>query len=657
MRNYIPLRGLARTFAFVGCLLGTAAAVTHAQGTKPATLEALGKEPLLGKWQPMCPRLQLPAHRSSIKLATPDGAVVGSGLTSQVPSIALCKNGNVAWRTKLNTLPDSLSTRSSTVYYAGMSPGRGTAMGAGAFVINGRETWSARIDGSGNEAHAAIAPTYDGAFVLGASSASLPGQPKGAKGYRYLAGIDQRGKVRWVKQSKEFGLRPVEKGGGDDRQPAVLAADFAGNAVVLVSLPEEERARAKGGKVSLATLAKFNPKGKVLWRKQVALDLGSARPKSFRATLRAMAIERDATSIYLLGDAVRDSRSELVVMRLDSGGNQQWAKLLSLGFSDSEEGEYGEQIETSGDTFDARGIAIGPELLLVTASYELMYFEAPSEEEAEFGATGVRDESHVAVIAGLDPQDGTLSWARQYLGMGSQTGSASEFEPSGIQILNDGSIAVSGQDDIYVAQKNEHHQDVASVFLLQDAKVSNPEWGGSAAMVGFLADLKRAVRKADKQWIANHIAYPCCPNEKGATVKTKAEFIKNYDSIVNENVRDAVLNEPTSPMITEEDGYMVGHGQVWFSSGLDPQTGLASVAIATFNSDAPPTKGGGVTPPPSDETKPESPAQPPPTSSTPSPTASKEEEQPKPEERPRDKIKGFFKSLDDKNNSKKEGSQ
>jgi hypothetical protein len=230
----------------------------------------------------------------------------------------------------------------------------------------------------------------------------------------------------------------------------------------------------------------------------------------------------------------------------------------------------------SGDTDRLRGIGVFSGDLFVVAEYRNSYIETFGEEEDGLGM-GSRDSDHVAAVAVLHSVDGELQWARLYSGLGPDYGSATEFQPTGLHLFGSGAIAVTGQDDLYVARTNERFQDVASAFLLMDAKVTvYGEYPPNAVELEFFQGVQRAMKIGDKQWIADNIVYPLTVGPEDV-IETKAEFVKRYDSIVTDRVRKAVAEQAGPQLWRQEGNYRtnggleVGSGELWMSEGMNIQ--------------------------------------------------------------------------------------
>lgn len=86
------------------------------------------------------------------------------------------------------------------------------------------------------------------------------------------------------------------------------------------------------------------------------------------------------------------------------------------------------------------------------------------------------------------------------------------------------------------------------------------------AAKSFLASLKAAVRASDKDRIAAMVRYPLRVNTKRGhrSVRTRAEFLKDYDRIFNGAVRASVVSQSPDCLFANWQGVMIGGGGVWF---------------------------------------------------------------------------------------------
>ena len=79
--------------------------------------------------------------------------------------------------------------------------------------------------------------------------------------------------------------------------------------------------------------------------------------------------------------------------------------------------------------------------------------------------------------------------------------------------------------------------------------------------------IKALVKNNEKSKVASYVSYPLNVNKKDSKIKIKSkeEFIKNYDSIITEEVKKALLNQDVTKTFVNYKGAMVGDGEMWFT--------------------------------------------------------------------------------------------
>ncbi|MBW5445927.1 hypothetical protein GE107_07625 [Cohnella sp. CFH 77786] len=110
------------------------------------------------------------------------------------------------------------------------------------------------------------------------------------------------------------------------------------------------------------------------------------------------------------------------------------------------------------------------------------------------------------------------------------------------------------------------------------AGVSDP-----AAFRQMFEDLKTAVAANDKEKVAEHALYPIRVNvgKVAVEVKTKEDFVKQYERIMTEKVRKALAAQDADTLFVNEEGVMAGKGDVWFGATAEtPQRyGITTVNV------------------------------------------------------------------------------
>ena len=107
----------------------------------------------------------------------------------------------------------------------------------------------------------------------------------------------------------------------------------------------------------------------------------------------------------------------------------------------------------------------------------------------------------------------------------------------------------------------------------------------------FLVRLQDAVRCNDREVVASMIRYPLLISGAKAKlhIKTKSEFLKHYDLIWDQDVRDALLSQSVAclsyassgftPDAGSQVGFVIGaHGEIWFTT-IDENDTLKIITI------------------------------------------------------------------------------
>jgi hypothetical protein len=96
-------------------------------------------------------------------------------------------------------------------------------------------------------------------------------------------------------------------------------------------------------------------------------------------------------------------------------------------------------------------------------------------------------------------------------------------------------------------------------------------------------DLQRALRADDRAWLADRIHYPLRYHGRAvAVIRNRSDFLRNYDTIVSDRLRSAVLMQDPERVFENWQGLMVGDGShnVWLrESGEGEATRYEIVTI------------------------------------------------------------------------------
>jgi hypothetical protein len=100
----------------------------------------------------------------------------------------------------------------------------------------------------------------------------------------------------------------------------------------------------------------------------------------------------------------------------------------------------------------------------------------------------------------------------------------------------------------------------------------------------FLVKLQRIVKNNDKKQFASLVRYPIhvLDGDHGTVISSPSDFAEKYSSIVTPDVRRAVLVQSTSCLFANDQGIMIGRGQLWFQ-----KESSGDMKIVTINLSAP----------------------------------------------------------------------
>ena len=87
--------------------------------------------------------------------------------------------------------------------------------------------------------------------------------------------------------------------------------------------------------------------------------------------------------------------------------------------------------------------------------------------------------------------------------------------------------------------------------------------------IAFICGLKYAVRRNDKNWIAERVLYPISEQVNGQqkAIRNSAQFEKYYSQIMTADIKTAVLSQDVGKLFKNSRGVMIGHGEIWIMTG------------------------------------------------------------------------------------------
>ncbi|HEX2937442.1 MAG TPA: hypothetical protein VHO66_00815 [Ruminiclostridium sp.] len=134
--------------------------------------------------------------------------------------------------------------------------------------------------------------------------------------------------------------------------------------------------------------------------------------------------------------------------------------------------------------------------------------------------------------------------------------------------------AISGSEDTLNVTYTSGSKKSESTFSLSHVTASDSateRYNGydSKKVESFAAEIKEYIKNGDKSSLSKLISYPIKVNIDGqqATINSSDKFIADYDSIVNDNFKDALENTYTKFMFNNWQGILLGSGKYnfWFS--------------------------------------------------------------------------------------------
>jgi hypothetical protein len=93
--------------------------------------------------------------------------------------------------------------------------------------------------------------------------------------------------------------------------------------------------------------------------------------------------------------------------------------------------------------------------------------------------------------------------------------------------------------------------------------------------------IQSLVAKGEKEKVAEYVSYPL--TRVNITANNREEFIKNYDSIMTEKVKSALVNQKVEETFVNYKGVMAGAGEVWFTVTFDSSSKAPKYLIYAIN--------------------------------------------------------------------------
>lgn len=121
---------------------------------------------------------------------------------------------------------------------------------------------------------------------------------------------------------------------------------------------------------------------------------------------------------------------------------------------------------------------------------------------------------------------------------------------------------------------------------VEDSLVNVAGFKSAANFKAYYANLQRAVAKGDKAAVAARVHYPLTvfnhdddATNKKMVIKTKAQFLNNYNKIFTEDVRENLAETSFSELFVNWKGASVDDGDIWFTPSKSGLPGISTVNV------------------------------------------------------------------------------
>lgn len=125
-----------------------------------------------------------------------------------------------------------------------------------------------------------------------------------------------------------------------------------------------------------------------------------------------------------------------------------------------------------------------------------------------------------------------------------------------------------------------------SVITGTSAKRYTHVLGSDAAVEQFVANVKKAISKGDKIWLADNLFYPLkvrISEKLVLNLKTKNQFLLQYDKIFTVEFKSALSKTFSHNHFNNYQGVMIGDGEIWINNALNGTEAKPQFQIVTIN--------------------------------------------------------------------------
>jgi hypothetical protein len=119
-----------------------------------------------------------------------------------------------------------------------------------------------------------------------------------------------------------------------------------------------------------------------------------------------------------------------------------------------------------------------------------------------------------------------------------------------------------------------------------EGKLGEEQLNTARAIEDFWQDFQSSLRKNNKQHLAAMAKYPMNANlARGSLkVRTPQEFVRRYDEILPEELRQMLLKQPVNCIgRVGWRGFTVAEGQIWFDQYPDGKVKIMAVNVVVYD--------------------------------------------------------------------------
>ena len=137
-----------------------------------------------------------------------------------------------------------------------------------------------------------------------------------------------------------------------------------------------------------------------------------------------------------------------------------------------------------------------------------------------------------------------------------------------------------------VGVKSIYKAVLSSVTSGTEGKRYSHVLGSDAAVEQFVSDVKKAISKGDKIWLAANLFYPLrvrISEKSSIQLKSKNEFLLQYDKIFTTAFKSALNNTFSHNLFNNYQGIMIGDGKLWMNNAVNASEAKPMFQIISIN--------------------------------------------------------------------------